>query len=227
MFAKRFGFHPGWWRRYLPFAAGFLVVATVLTASYFKRTEPQSLAHTPRAREPQSVTSTARARPSNGELNGSARQDLKERALSPVEKFVRSESLRVGQADPDPVKTHARLRSVARSLGRRDLETLKHSALNTSIGNDRRFLSVYLLAISDNAQAVPALLNIALAPMSIQDSTSVHYAEELMIRTQALEGMARQGPESLGKFLSHQDNSFLADQARRLLRERKRRSVSN
>ncbi len=218
MRVRRYGFQPGWWRRYLPFAGGFGIVATVLIASYLNNRVPIVPA---RRLVDQEAISRINSNATRTQWREIKKSYAAEKNLSPVEKFVRMESLKVGQADPDPSKTHARLRAVARGLGKKDLDTLQRSAMNTSLGNDRRFLSVYLLALSENAQSAPALLGIALAPMTIQDSTSVHYAEELMIRTQALEGMARQNPETLKKFLANQDNSFLAEQARRLLREKK------
>jgi len=144
--------------------------------------------------------------------------------LSPVERFVNMESQKVGRPDPNPTKSFERLKAVARSLGPKDIEALKHTALNNELENDRRFLSVYVLALAETETAAPALMSIALDPLTIQDMSSRLYAEELMIRTQALEGLANYQPSRgtgpLQKYLEKQDNAFLADQARRLVRER-------
>jgi len=213
---RRHPFQMGWWRRYLPFAGGFLVVATLLAIIQFNQSSPVG----PAAIERTQKLNPAKTGDSKAELPSKATKEEKpETNLSPVEKFVKSESPRIGRPDPDPAKSHARLKAVAKSLGRKDIDALKRTALNTSLNNDRRFLSVYLLAISGNQAASSALMSVALAPLSIQDTTSIHYAEELMIRTQALEGLARQEPGALRKVLSHQDNAFLADQTKRLLKE--------
>lgn len=214
---RRYPFQTGWWRRFLPFVGGFLLVATLLMIGHFNERTP-----TAPARLGNSGKVNISAREDGGTTRPSpkpAEEESSEKDLSPVERFVKSESLKIGRPDPNPARSHARLKAVAKGLGRKDMDLLKRSALNTSLNNDRRFLSVYLLAISENPTATSALMSVALAPMSIQDSTSVHYAEELMIRTQALEGLARQDRGALRRALSHQDNSFLADQTRRLLRE--------
>jgi hypothetical protein len=222
MMERRHPFQTGWWRRFLPFVGGFLMVATLVLAIFLKIQsaqvpDPQSNVVQPNSKF-EALKAADQAKSKNAKVIAEANEKL-----SPVEKFVRTESLKVGHADPNPSQTHSRLRAVARGLGRMDIDSLKRTALNTSMGNDRRFLSVYLMAISEKAATAPALLSVALTPLSIQDISSRHYAEELMIRTQALEGLGRQQPGALREFLKRQDNAFLADQARRILNEKKRK----
>jgi hypothetical protein len=240
----RHPFQNGWWRRYLPFAAGFLAAATLLLAlslkiqSYWFSPATYRTAQGAAAGDLKVTGGGVRAAGSEQDRSNSAPAqapapderparppiDEKELArLTPVEKFVYSESLKIGRADPSPERTHRKLKAVARGLGRLDMENLKIAALNTAFDNDRRFMSVFLLALSEKDAAAPALLSIALTPLSIQDTGSRLYAEELMIRTQALEGLGAARPGTLKDFLRKQDNAFLADQARRLLREKKSR----
>lgn len=202
------------WRRFLPFIGGFLVAATVIIGLNLKNTSPLPAATAP---------DTHSAKPASHRpqlVSKPVRPGRETEKLSAVEKFVRAESLRVGRADSHPDQTHARLKAVAKSLGRSDTEALRLGALNTAYDGDRRFLSVYLLALAESSASVSALLSVALGPLSIQDVSSRQYAEELMIRTQALEGLANQRPAALRHFLARQDNAFLADQARRLLHEK-------
>ncbi|MGE0762305.1 MAG: hypothetical protein AB7N80_03395 [Bdellovibrionales bacterium] len=209
-----------WWRRFLPLIAGFLMVGVLILAVATKPKLP------PRQEERQPAAQSAAALKSNSKRTAQSKTKtmVDESRLSPIEKFVYHESQKVGRPDPDPKRSFERLKAVAHGLKRMDIESLKRTALNNDLDNDHRFLSVYLLALARNQDAAPALLGIALDPLTVQDMSSPLYAEELMIRTQALEGLANyqpaQGPGPLQRYLQKQDNSFLADQARRLLKER-------
>lgn len=211
-----------WWRRVLPLLAGFLLVGLLV---FTVATKPKLKSN--------SVPSTSETSPSSSKktkdtsaFSPAPTEDLEH--LSAVEKFVAGESLKVGKPDSNPQKSFEKLQAVARGLKRMDVENLKKTALNNELNNDRRFMSVYLLTLADNASTAPALMSIALDPLTIQDMSSRLYAEELMIRTQALQGLAKYQPNEgegpLHQYLQKQDNSFLADQARRLLNEKMKRS---
>ena len=204
-----------WWRRFLPFVAGFLAISLLILALATKPTTSPPVVAGQRGPAQTKIEPKKRVKTLTPE-------ELKK--LSPVERFVNSESLNVGRPDTNPKRSFERLKAVAKSLRSKDIDTLKHTALNNELDNDRRFLSVYILALAETAAVAPALMSIALDPLTIQDMSSQRYAEELMIRTQALEGLANYQPASghgpLQKYLEKQDNAFLADQARRLVRER-------
>ncbi|MBX7231134.1 MAG: hypothetical protein K1X29_03510 [Bdellovibrionales bacterium] len=143
---------------------------------------------------------------------------------SPMARFVKMESLRVGTPDENPKQSFKRLKSVASGLNNNDVENLKNISLDRKYNNEQRFLSVYLLALAENPQVAGALMSVALDPLETKDKSSPTYAEELMIRTQALEGIAKVDPRGrksrLAEFLKKQDNAFLAEQAKRLIREK-------
>lgn len=145
-------------------------------------------------------------------------------SLSPVEKFVYIESQKLRKPDPNPNHTYSRLKRLAESLKIKDIDSLKSTALDPSLNNDRRFMSVYLLSLNQKDIVLPALMSIALDSVIVSESQPQIYAEELMLRTQALIGIAHfQAPIGTGplhSYLRKQDNAFLADQAKRLLKER-------
>lgn len=204
-------------QRTLPLLVGFAVIAILTFVMATKPRPPAEVVPELAAREPAASIPAEETTPTeNPEVS----------KLTPIERFVHQESLKVGKADPTPDETYQRLRRVAKSLRKDDIQSLKRDALNQELENDRRFLSVYLLALNSSPSAVPALLAVALEPLSIQDISSRLYAEELMIRTQALEGLSQVSDSrarggALENFLKRQDNAFLADQAMRLLKHRR------
>src|SRR5688572_9118541 len=142
---RRYPFQSGWWRRYLPFVGGFFVAGTLLMAGYFRHRAPPALPTHRLNLSALPQNATPPAAPSGQRRPAAA----SEKSLSPIEKFVRVESLKVGRPDPDPSKTHARLKAVARGLGRQDMSLLRKAALDSSLENDRRFMSVYLLTLAE------------------------------------------------------------------------------
>ena len=134
--------------------------------------------------------------------------------------LVQQETLAMGRTDANPQGTLERLIQIAAQLQPRDFETLMAMALNISRGGDERFLATYLMSLSRQDWAAPLLKVVALTPLPDQKLDARLYDQEVMIRAQALEGLAHsnQGRDHLTDFLRHQDNVSLAQHAQRLLR---------
>lgn len=217
-------------RRLLPMVGGFSAVALLVFIfnrsdsnkidSNLNRLANQAEVHSQGGSPNQA--DTANPKPSS---NPDPNRATNSNPPSAIEKFIHSESLKVGRTDSDPDRSFRRLKSVARRLKSMDMATLKRTALNLELNNDQRFLAVYLLSLAESALALPALNEIALAPIKETDTASRLYAEELVVRTQALEGLANvaEGRGLLNDYTFRQDNAFLSDQARRLLREKRGR----
>lgn len=210
--------------------SGFALVAGLFLMIFRNGTEQVSRAPaTLEKEESTSAVTDSEQNPTEAVTTTSAKATLSpnDASLTPVERFIRQESVRVGKPDPDPMSTQKKLKAVAESLKKMDIQNLKRAALDHSLNNDQRFLSAYILSLSSSAETKSALFSIASDPLTVQDISSRLYAEELMIRTQALEGLAKHQPRTgrgpLDDFLARQDNSFLADQARRVLQERRAR----
>lgn len=197
----------------------FFIVLALVVFKFFSQSETSISAVN--QKQPKRVGAISRTAESSTESTRNPATQTTDADL-PIERFVAKESLKVGRADPNPEQTFSRLKLLATRLKKDDVDLLKKMAVNTQFNNDQRFLSVYLLSLSNNPQVTPALLGIALEPVAMQDQTSSYFAEELMIRTQALEGITQTdragAPRYLQTYLARQNNSFLADQARRLLR---------
>ncbi|MCB0386646.1 MAG: hypothetical protein KDD43_14735 [Bdellovibrionales bacterium] len=133
---------------------------------------------------------------------------------------MKKEATLVGQADQDPQVTLLRLKTVASQLGMDQFEKLKSLALDLSLGGDERFLSAYLLSLNGSEASMASLKGLALAPLPEKKMDSRLYDQEIMIRGQALEGLAQstKANEHLSEFLRRQDNVPLAEHAQRLLR---------
>ncbi len=215
-------------RRALFFLSGFALVAGIVF-SIFK--DGESISTVSESKQDKKESSVADRSPTQYKasepVTAASPQGKTAQNLTPVERFIQQESARVGKPDPDPISTQRKLKALAESLKRLDIQSLKRAALDHSLNNDQRFLSAYILSLSSSPDTKAALFSIASDPLTVQDISSRVYAEELMIRTQALEGLSKHQPRTgrgpIDDFLARQDNSFLADQARRILQERRSR----
>ena len=141
-----------------------------------------------------------------------------------VEEFIHQEARAMGKTDQTPTTTKERLQTIADRLEKRDLTQLLKLAIDFKRNGDERFLSVYLMSLSQHPQAAATLMGVALTPFPQQKLDPRLYDQEVVIRSQALEGIARQKPpeksrQHLKKFLASQNNVPLAHQAQRLLWE--------
>ncbi|MCB0367403.1 MAG: hypothetical protein H6624_00705 [Bdellovibrionaceae bacterium] len=136
-----------------------------------------------------------------------------------LNEFVKKEATLVGQPDQDPQETLLRLKTVAGQLGQEQFERLKALALDLSLPGDERFLSAYLLSLNQTEASMSSLKSLALAPLPKSKMDARLYDQEIMIRGQALEGLAQstKAKEHLTDFLRHQDNVPLAEHAQRLI----------
>jgi hypothetical protein len=141
--------------------------------------------------------------------------------LKRVQEFYLQESQRVGKVDPDPSLTQRRLTGVAHELNAEEIAWLSKQALDRKTDGDARFFAAYLLALSDQPQAIGSLSQIALSaiPASKNERTT---AEERMIRGQAVEGIAHNckqegAREALLDVVEKQNDEFLRDRAHRAL----------
>lgn len=149
-------------------------------------------------------------------------------AESRAMQFLKMESKKIGQIDSDPAATESRLVEFARLMGAPELTRLKQVALQMDVPGDERFLSAYLLSKSGSAHAIIELMAIARAPVPENVSRdSRMYDQEVMIRAQAIEGLAsvndrNQARQLLREFLNREGNVSLAEHARRTLQDLER-----
>lgn len=140
-----------------------------------------------------------------------------------VQVFLQNEAQRIGHIDPEPERTLLRLKDFAQKLGPDEFVTLSRAALNIQLGGDMRFLAVYLMSLAEGSGAVPPLMTVAEAPLPKVRMDSRLYDQEILIRTQALEGIARRDSvqirrRRLQEYILRQGNVSLVGQAHRLLR---------
>lgn len=110
--------------------------------------------------------------------------------LERVKEFYQAESKRIGAVDPDPKLTEERLRAVAAELQPAEVQWLESRALDTKEEADARFFAAYMLALSQEEVAVPAMKAIALTPIPNSKNEGV-VALERQIRAQATEGLSK------------------------------------
>lgn len=141
---------------------------------------------------------------------------------SSVIEFVEQESLRVGQTDSNPEQTQQRLNEFADQLSPGQAQTLFQTSLDQKISGDQRFLSAYILSLSDQTHVFDALDRLATAPISISPKEAPRlYEQEVMIRTQALEGLASlpkdQALAALSSYLDKIQEPLLIRHTQRLI----------
>lgn len=133
--------------------------------------------------------------------------------------FMQSESM--GRTDKNPEATERELRSQVEEMNWDQLVGLKSVALNVELGGDQRFMAAYLLNLSQRPGVSRIMNQLASHPLPFGPEKGRLYEQELVIRMQALEGLAARNRELLVKYLASQDNAQLAQQASRLLRRSK------
>lgn len=104
--------------------------------------------------------------------------------------WLKHKASQIGQTDPNPVATQARLRERALKFSRGDLILLKDRALREGGNADERFLAVYLLGLSESAFALDLLKEIGQVPIPPLRSDRA-YSDEFSIRAHALESVVR------------------------------------
>ncbi len=134
-----------------------------------------------------------------------------------VEKWVGAESAKMGKVDIDPVGTEARLKLIAHQLTDSDLATLKRIALDRTAMADQRFLSVYMLGLSDSESATESLKIITASSIE-KPNQDRDYSDELSVRLHALESLMRKlspndSIQYLKTLLGASDNPVIARQA--------------
>lgn len=210
-----------WGRRWVaPILGGFAIVLSAILALQ----GPTPRVSTPEVPNWKLSSPTSQTQSEDASVH-SHQDSPQEKSITPIERFIASESQRIGKPDPSPDESFKRLKAVARKLKRYDFQSLKLVSLNKDLETDQRFLATYVLALADQPAALDPLLQIATAQMPDADPSSPQYAEELALRTQALEGLAkfhRADRPVLTQFLAKEENSFLVQQARRLIKERRR-----
>lgn len=127
------------------------------------------------------------------------------------------EAKKMGQVDPNPSATKARLKSWASGLNRKELQHLRQLGLNKDLNPDERFLSVFLIGLNDTPAAAEELRLIVSSPVGPAPEERA-YSDELSIRLHALEQMVRKLPADqsakyLRQILASSDNPVIARQA--------------
>lgn len=145
-------------------------------------------------------------------------------SLTEIQEFVRLESLAIGHIDENPEATKQKLVEYVEALDVEGFATLANLALNVKNNGDQRFLAVYLMALSTSEIVVDHLMDVAEAPMPSARMDERLMDQEIIIRTQALEGLAKIGSveerrKRLNQYLSRQSHVSLAGQAHRLLQD--------
>jgi len=147
----------------------------------------------------------------------------------PVKDFLKNEATLVGKIDSDPNASERKIIDYAQTLAPSDFAYLKDSALDTKQSGDERFLSVYILTKAAISNVTEELSAIANAPMPNGKIDGRIYDQEVLIRAQALEGLASNKNKSLAEnqlrqYIAKQNDVSLIAHAKRLLEEIKRRS---
>ncbi len=146
------------------------------------------------------------------------------------EDFIQNESLAdqldwknqvaaVAKLDQNPEEIEKKLKEKALTLSIRDLEKLTNISLDFQKPGDERALAAYLISFQMDKAAVPFLEQIALTPISNQQTLPAQEFE-MVVRAIAIEGLGRNldsssAQKSLRKVIQATDNSFLSDRAHR------------
>ena len=136
-------------------------------------------------------------------------------------KMVQKEVETISQLNDHPDDVQKRLKDLAAQMQEGDIATLQKSALNTSLGGDERFLSVYILGESSLAKAQESLEAIATTPVPSMQEARLTSQEEIL-RVQAVESLRQ--VESLKRVLSQTENTFISDRAQRTLLYREKKT---
>ena len=111
---------------------------------------------------------------------------------SNLQQWLKMEGALVGHPDPHPAQTIARLRAKAAQLQPKDLDNLKRTVMTRSAGADERFLAIYMLGLAGGS-ATEALKDVSFASIPGLPSDRQH-AEEVILRTQAIEALVQKLP---------------------------------
>jgi len=107
--------------------------------------------------------------------------------------WIRNETLQVGRTDLNPDATRADLETKAKKLSKLELLQLKNLALDEQQTGDTKFLSVYLLGLSDSALAVASLKDIGLAPIHTNQNER-QVSDSTVVRLYALDALVKRLP---------------------------------
>lgn len=137
-----------------------------------------------------------------------------EGASGELPEWLQREADNISRLQDDPEETQKRLKELAGQVKDADVALLQGLALNPHADGDARFLSVYILGLSDLERAQESLETIALTPLPPSHDARLTNQEEIL-RAEAVESLRQ--TEGLKKVLAGTDNSFLSDRAQRNL----------
>jgi hypothetical protein len=116
--------------------------------------------------------------------------------------WLQQQAQNIGKTDHQPDRTKEELTAKALELSTEDFQTLKKTAFDTRLQSDRRFLAVYVLALSEAPEALHVLRDIGREPIP-PTANDRSYSDEVIIRTQALEALTKRLPtEERKRFLT-------------------------
>jgi hypothetical protein len=166
---------------------------------------------------PQAPAPAAPAKPVSREVEKFRAQPPLER----VKEFYQAESARIGAVDPDPKLTEERIRAVAAELKPEEVLWLEARAVDTKEAADARFFAAYMLALSQEEVAVPAMKAIALTPIRPGKHEGAVELER-QIRAQATEGLSKVADKALARDALLEveqgtNDEFIRDRAHRSL----------
>lgn len=207
----------------------FIFISVTLVVVSFIFYKSQSSKKTNPVRQPALAQSIENVQKNKSPINGlSKKKELTSSSHSNqfVRNYVVKQSLKMNQVVEDPRAEQEKLKNFAQGLSVKQMKILSEMSLDKSISNDVRFLSVYILSLSNFKEAFVSLLEIANAPIKESPSAGEGrlFSEENILRAQALEGIAKLKPVRLAilelkKYIGSQDNVFLIRTAERLLRK--------
>ncbi len=148
---------------------------------------------------------------------------LKPSKLTFVKNLLQTESVRMGSIEPHPKRRLEHLKKQSLLLKEADFAYLFKEVSNTQSNGDRRFLSVYLLSLSQNSKAKPYLEKIISASINQKIAAPRLYEQELVIKMHAIKGFlpiikAEGSYQAQAKqLLQRQENPFLVKFIRNLL----------
>lgn len=119
-------------------------------------------------------------------------RSLQARTDHGLREWLKHEAGSIGKTDPHPEQTANRLKERAAQLRSPDVLSLRTAALDRSLEGDVRFMAVYILGLSDHADAIEALKNVVMAPLPSKAAQNERaYSDELIIRFHALESAVK------------------------------------